>query len=161
MYYREAGDDGDRTDTSSMTSCSTVSTVAMSETGHAATASESPAAVAAQQSAAPAAGSSAVSTDRAQQRNEDGRVAHVEPQRQATSRPANRRRRGRRSGHQIHERQRSSTPLGQSVRSTDLSVESTDRVAARGGRRSTLTVTAAAGENNRPRSRDDTPRTQD
>ena len=158
MYYRETGDDDDETDTSSMTSCSTVSTVAMSESGQATTANESPAAVATQSPAAPAASTSAVSAEQEQQRSDDGRVAHVEPQRQATSRPASGRKRGRRSGYQVHERHRSSTPLNRSVRSTTLSVESTDRIAARGGRRSTPMVTAAAGGNDQTRSRDDTPR---
>ena len=161
MYYRETGDDDDEADTSSMTSCSTVSTVAMSESGQATTANECLAAVATQSPAAPVASTSAVGAEQVQQRSDDGRVAHVEPQRQATSRPASRRKRGRRSGRQVHERQRSSTPLNRSVRSTTLSVESTDRIAARGGRRSPPVVTAAARENNQARSRDNTPRAQE
>ena len=40
----------------------------------------------------------------------DGRVAHVEPQRQENTRQVNRRRRGRRSGQLVRERQQADTP---------------------------------------------------
>ena len=163
MYYREVkdDDDDDGTDTSSMTSCSTASTVAMSESGRAAAASGSPAAVVAQPSVAPAASTSASGANQQQQPQNDGRVAHVEPQRQVPARPTNRRRRGRRSGQQVRERQRSNTPLGRSVGSTTPSVESTDRNVASSERRAAPTSAAATGRNNPPRSQDDTPRPQD
>ena len=121
MRYVEPADDDTSTDTSSLTSCSTTSTVTTASTGRASAAGSVATAAVTQASASPAVNAPAVREVEPPRQEEESRVAHVEPQRQAPARVGGRRvRRGRRSGQHVRERQRSTTPAGGPVGSTGL-----------------------------------------
>ena len=123
MRYVEQVDDDVGTDTSSMTSCSTTSTVAATSSGRASVAGSVATATVTQASASPAVNAPAVREVEPPRQEEESRVAHVEPQRKEPARVGGRRvRRGRRSGQQVRERQRSTTPAGGPVGPTGLPV---------------------------------------
>ena len=97
----------------------------------------------------------------------DGRVAHVEPQRQENTRQVNRRRRGRRSGQLVRERQQADTPNttpagsgGALMVSITAPAGSAGALSSRSGRHLAAAVVTPSLLRDQARARDDTPRVQ-
>ena len=167
MFYEADDDDGQTTDASSMTSCSTVSTAATSGTGQESAAGSAVTAGTAMPVAAPAA-RTPMETSGTMPRSTDGRVAHVEPQRQENPRHGNRRRRGRRSGQLVRERQQANasntTPAGSAgavATANTPPVGSAGALSSRSGRNSAPVQAAPSLPRDQARARDDTPRVQE
>ena len=146
-----------------MTSCSTVSTVATSGTGRDSTAGSAVAAEMAMFVAAPAVRAPMETSD-VTPRSNDGRVAHVEPQRQENSRPTNRRRRGRRSGQFVRERQQANAshtmPAGSTGALATPPAGSAGALSSRSGRHSAPAQATPLLRRDQTCARDDTPRVQ-